>query len=90
MGGAPESLCGRRLVPNLDVDAEIIRRIIPQARGTRLHRVGSPNYRRQRLIGDLEQLGCVLGLIDGLGHDHSDRLADKADLYRAASGNRGS
>ena len=70
---------GRHLVPNLDIDAEIIRRIIPEARGTRLHRVGSPNYRRQRLIGDLEQLGCVLGLIDGLGHDHGDGLADKAD-----------
>ena len=76
----PESLCGRRLVSNLDIDAEIIRRIIPQARGTRLHRVGSPNYRRQRLIGDLEQLGRVLGLIDGLGHDHGDGLADKARL----------
>ena len=71
---------GRRLVPNLDIDAEIIRRIIPQARGVRLHRVGSPNYRGQRLIGDLEQLGCVLGLIDGLGDDHSDRLADKTGL----------
>ena len=80
VGGAPESRCGRRLVSNLDVDAEIIRRIIPQARGARLHRVGSPNYRRQRLIGDLEQLGRVLGLIDGLGHDHRDGLADKADL----------
>ena len=39
--GAPESLCRRRLVPNLDIGADIIRRIIPQARGTRLHRVRS-------------------------------------------------
>ncbi len=75
-----KSRCGRGLVSNLDIDAEIIRRIIPQARGARLHRVGSPNYRGQRLIGDLEQLGCILGLIDGLGHDHSDGLADKAGL----------
>jgi hypothetical protein len=80
MDGAPESLRSRRLVSNLDVDAEIIRRIIPQARGTRLYRVGNPHYRRQRLIGDLDQLGCVLGLIDGLGDDHSDRLADKTGL----------
>ena len=66
--------------PQPDIGAEIIRRIIPQARGVRLHRVGSPNYRGQRLIGDLEQLGCVLGLIDGLGDDYSDRLADKTGL----------
>jgi hypothetical protein len=29
VGCPPESRCGRRLVSNLDVDAEIIRRIIP-------------------------------------------------------------
>ena len=79
----------RRLVPNLDIGAEIIGRIIPDARGTRLHRVRSPNYRRQRLIDDLEQLGRVLGLIDGLGHYHRDGLADKADCigrHRVVSG----
>jgi hypothetical protein len=80
VGGAPESLCRRRLVPNLDVNAEIIRRIVPQARGARLYSLRSPNYRRQRLIGDLEQLGGILGLIDGLGDDHCDRLADKTGL----------
>src|SRR6202030_145634 len=47
-------LCRRRLVPNLDIGAEIIRRIIPQTRGVRLHRVGGPHYRRERLIGDLD------------------------------------
>ena len=57
MGGSPESLYGPRLVSNLDVDAEIICRIIPQARGARLHRVGRLNHRRQWLISDLEQFG---------------------------------
>ena len=46
--------------------------------GAQFHRVGSPNHRRQWLIGDLEQLCRILGLIDGLSHDHSDGLADKA------------
>jgi hypothetical protein len=80
LGSAPESLNGRRLISNLDIDAEIIGRVIPEARGTRLHRISRPNYCWQRLIGDIEQLGRVLGLIDGLGHDHGDRLADKADF----------
>jgi hypothetical protein len=78
MGGPPESPCGRCLIPNLYVDAEIIRRILPQARGTRLHRVGGPNHRGQRVISDLDQLGRIFGLIDSLGYDHGDRLADKA------------
>ena len=50
------------------------------SRPPRLHCIRRPNYRRQRLIGGVEQLGRVLGLIDGLGHDHRDGLADKADL----------
>jgi len=78
VSGALESRCGRGLVSNLNVDAEIIRRMIPEARDARLYRVGSPNYRRQRLISDLDQLGRVPGLIDGLGHDHGDGFADKA------------
>jgi hypothetical protein len=89
VSGALESRCGRRLVSNLDVDAEIIRRIVPQARGARLHCVGSSNHRRQRFIGDLKQLCRILGLIDGLGHDHSDGLADKAGSiggHRVVSG----
>jgi len=57
VGGSPESLYGPRLVSHLDVDAEIICRIIPQARGARLHRVGRLNHRRQWLISDLEQFG---------------------------------
>jgi len=77
VGSTLECRCGRCLVSNLNVDAEIIRPIVPQARCTRLYRVGSPNHRWQRLIGDLKLLSRILGLTDGLGHDESDRLADK-------------
>jgi len=77
MGSTLECRCGRCLVSNLNVDAEIIRPIVPQARCTRLYSVGSPNHRWQRLIGDLKLLSRILGLTDGLGHDESDRLADK-------------
>jgi len=44
------------------------------------YRVGSPNHRWQRLIADLKLLSRILRLIDGLGHDESDRLADKPSL----------
>ena len=51
MRGARESGGGRGLVAELDVDAEIARRAVPQKRRVRLQRVGGARDRRQRLIG---------------------------------------
>ena len=50
MGSTRECRCGRCLISNFDVNAEVIRRIFPQARGARLYRVRGPDYGRQRLI----------------------------------------
>jgi hypothetical protein len=64
------------------LNAEVIRRIFPQARRARLNCIGSPDHRRQRRISDLKLLGRILCLIDGLGREDGDRLADKADPIR--------
>jgi len=47
-GGVLESRCSRRFVSDLDVNAEIIRRIVPQARGARLYSVKSNAFRTER------------------------------------------
>ena len=80
MRGAAERGGGRGLVADLDIDAEIAGRLVPQPRRAGLQRVGGARHRRQRLVGDVDQLGGVLRLRDRLGDDHGDGLADKARL----------
>jgi hypothetical protein len=60
------------------------RRRLPPRRLTNIELPGpsfaARSHRWQRLIADLKLLSHILGLIDGLGHDESDRLADKPSL----------
>ena len=78
MRGACEGRRGRHLVADLDIDAQIVGRLVPQLRSTGLDRVDGAGDRRQRLIGNVKKLGGILGRGDRLGDDHRDRLADKA------------
>ena len=46
----------------------------------------APIDMRQRLPFDLDRLGGVARLIQRIGHDEGDRVADMADLVRASTG----
>ena len=71
---------GRGLVADLDIDAEIAGGFVPQLRRARFQRVGGKCDRRQRVVCNVQPLGRVFRLGDGVGDDHRDRLADIARL----------
>jgi hypothetical protein len=52
----------------------------------RLQRLGGVGHGGERLVVDLDQLGRVLGLPAGLGHDEGDIVADIVDLVAAEDG----
>ena len=49
----------------------------------RLERLGGVGHGRQRVVVDLDQLGRVLGLEPGLGHDEGHVVAHIVDLVLA-------
>ena len=78
MRGTSEGRCGRRRVADLDVDADIVRRLVPQGRRAGRDRIGGAHHCRQRLVGNVDQFGGILRRGDRLGDDECHRLADKA------------
>jgi len=78
MRGTSEGLRRRRRITDLDVDADIVRHLIPQDRRAGRNRVGGADHHRQWLVGNVDQLGGILRRGDRLGGDERDRLADKA------------
>ncbi len=78
---------GRPAITEFDLEAEIAGRFVPDRRRVGCDRIRQ-RYGAQRLVADIEQLGCVLRLAQRLGHDerhaishmprpiaHQDRLA---------------
>jgi hypothetical protein len=78
MRGTSECIGGGFLVADLDVDADIVRRLVPQGRGAGGDRIGGAHHHRQRLVGNIDQFGGILRRSDRLGDDECHRLADKA------------
>ncbi len=74
--GAAEGGLGRRAVADLVDVRDVVGALLPH-RGAP-HRVRRRGHRGKRLVVDLQQLGCVLGLGEGVGHDHRDRIPDVA------------
>ncbi len=67
-----------RPVADLVHEADIVRRVLPDARGVRGERRLAGNDRSQRLKLDIDQLGRVGGLFAALGNDKGDIVADPA------------
>ena len=78
--GFGEGGVDRGLVADLPLVAGVGRRLVEQLGGSRLHRIGRFDRRRQHAVVDLDQLGRVLGLVARLGDDDRDRVADMAHL----------
>ena len=78
LGGALDRLFGRGLVPALDEVGHVVRAIVPDGGCTGLHGVLGQGHGGDRLIVDLDQLGCVLGFRQCVGNHHRHRIADVA------------
>jgi hypothetical protein len=75
-----ECRIGRRFIPDIDIDHEVRRRLVPDFGGAGLERIGRHCDCGQHLVIDVHQLGTVLGLIERLGDHNRDRFADIANL----------
>ena len=75
-----ERTVDRRLVTQRPHVARVVRRDVVHDRGARLARIGRVDDRRQQFVIDFDQLGGILGLIERLGDDHGDLVADVAHL----------
>ena len=72
-----EGRFGRGFVAGLEQVRYVVRALVPH-RNLALGRFGGVGDRGQRLVIDVDQLGGILCLRQGLGHDKCDRLADVA------------
>ncbi len=81
--GACEGGVGRRLVADLPVEVEVVRRVLPDQRLARRQGCRRRDGSRQRLVIDGDELGRVLGLRRGLGDDEGDRIAGVTDAFRS-------
>ena len=68
-------------VPCLDIDAQVVGRLIPQYRRARLNRVDRAADRRQRLVVDVDPFGHIFGRGDQFGHDHRYAFADETRFF---------
>jgi len=74
-----EGLCGGVPIAGLPIDRNIVRRPGPDLRRGRVQGGCGPGDRRQVPVRDLDQIGGVARLGQGLGDRHGDRLADVID-----------
>jgi hypothetical protein len=63
-------------------EADVVGAVIPDQRRARREGGFVRDDRRQRLVIDLDQLGGVLRLVQGLGDDKRDVITDPAHLVR--------
>ena len=68
-------------VPCLDIDAQVVGRLIPQHRRARLDRLDRAADRRQRLVVDVDPFGHISGRGDRFGHDHRYAFADETRFF---------
>ena len=79
MRGRGERGVDRRLVADRPLVAHVARRVVVNRR-VRLRRLRRIDDRRQHLVIDFDQLGGVLRLLQRLGDDDRDLVADVAHL----------
>ena len=92
MLGAGEGGVGRLLVAEHQAEGVVAGRVVvPHLQRVGLGGVFDVDQRRQRLVVDLDQLGGVARLRQGLGDDKGDPVADVADAVAddAAAGRCG-
>ena len=82
MRGTREGSVGRRRIALAPAAHQVARHIVVDQR-----RIGCEGLRDrhdggQRVVVDLEQFRCVARLVERVGHDHGDDVADMAHLAR--------
>ena len=75
-----EGRFGRLLVADRHVEQHVAGLVRPDLRRALLHRVDDAGDRRQRRPVDLDRLDGVARVVDGVGHDEGDGIADMAHL----------
>ena len=75
-----EGLLGRLLVADRHVEQHVAGMVRPDLRRVLLHGIGDAVDRRQRRPVDLDRLDRVARVIDGVGDDEGDGVADMAHL----------
>ena len=78
-GGRRECVRGRALVAERHLEGRIAGAPRPHRRRARLERIEGADHMGQRLPVDRNRLGGVLCLLDGVGDDEGDGIADVAD-----------
>ena len=73
-----DRLVGGSLVAALDEVGNVVGTVVPYRGRPRLHRVGGRGDGLQRFVVDVDKLGRVLGLGQGLGDHHRHRITDIA------------
>ena len=76
--GAGKRRVDRRLVADLVKEGFVAGVVVPHRRRAGGERRRGGDHRGQRLVVDLDQLGRVLGLVQRVGDDEGDRVADIA------------
>ncbi len=80
MGGPPERLRHQRAVAIVIVERDIVGDVIVEKRRARPHRLLRIGDGGEGIDIDLDRLGGILGLQQGLRHHAGDRIADEAHL----------
>ena len=75
-----EGRLGRLLVADRHVEQHVAGLVRPDLRRALLHGVDDAGHRRQRRPFDLDRLDRVAGVVDGVGDDEGDGIADMAHL----------
>src|SRR5207302_1207196 len=78
MRGTGEGGCDRFRIAELDGKAQIVLGLVPDPGRARRERSLDRGHRRQRLVGDVDQLGRVLRLARRFGEDEGDTVVDIA------------
>ena len=78
--GGREGPVGGGAIPEPGLDRNIVRDFVPDFRGAGRHGVVRVQHMGQHLVVDLDRLGAIERLRQGLGHHHGDGLAHMTRL----------